>query len=136
MKNKFMKNRNGFTLIGLIIFMVVVGIALPPLLMVAYNAVENSVAEEILLNSTNLANEVMDEIKIMVFSNIVSQSNQAFTGNFSNYSYDLTVYYVSSPNYDTDAGTTTKYKHVNIVVHNNIISAITSELTTIITDPS
>src|SRR3989338_1203663 len=110
----FMRNNSGFSLIGLVIFLVVVGIALPPLLLIAYNAVNNSVSDEIMLNATTLATEQMENIKAMSFGNIASSGSQAFTGSFNKYSYSVNVIYVSPPNYDVDAGTQTSYKRVQV----------------------
>lgn len=129
-----MKNNGGFSLIGLIIFMLVVGIALPPLLMIGYNAVENSIKEEIMLNSTSLAGEKMEDIKTLSFTNINSQSNQAFSGAFNRYNYSVSVNYVSSPNYDISVDPTqTNYKRVQVNISNNILPEITASLITIIT---
>ncbi len=130
-----MKNNSGFSLIGLVIFMVVAGIALPPLLIIAYNSVQNSVATEVMLNSVNLANEKMEDLKTLSFTNLVNQTG-SFSGAFSQYSYSVTVYYVSPPNYDLSVNpTVTNYKRVVVVVTNNIVSEMQSNLVTLISKP-
>jgi len=127
-----MKRNNGFSLIGLVIFLVVVGIALPPLLLLAYNAVNNSVSDEIMLNATTLATEQMENIKALPFGNIASSGSQVFTGSFNKYSYAVDVIYVNPPNYDVNAGTTTNYKRVQVNVTNSVLPDIQTNLVTIV----
>lgn len=127
-----MNKNKGFSLVGLVIFMIVVGICLPPLLLTAYNAVNNSVSDEIMLNATSLANEEMEVIKAKTFQNIVSQGAQAFSSPFNKYSYSVNVIYISPPDYDVDAGTPTNYKRVQVNVTNSILPDIQTNLVTIV----
>jgi len=124
----------GFSLLGLVIFMIVVGIALPPLLLIAYNAVNNTVSDEIMLNATALASEVLEGIKAKPFGNISSSGPQAFGGSFNKYSHSVDVVYINPPNYDMDAGIETNYKRVQVNVTNSILPDIETNLVTIITN--
>jgi type II secretory pathway pseudopilin PulG len=129
-----MKKERGITLVGLIIFLVVIGIALPPLLMIAYNSVENSVNNEMMLNSTSLAAEKMDDLKTLSFANLANTAG-SFTATFSQYSFSVSVNYVSPPNYDTSVNPTqTNYKRVEVTVNNNTLPDINAHLVTVITN--
>jgi len=122
----------GVTLIELILFIVVIGIALPPLLILSSQAVYNSLVEEIRFTSVSLANEVIEGIKGKSFKNIVSEGPIYFSENFSKYSYTITVSYVN-PDL-TETAIPTNYKRITVTISNDIIPEIKTSITTIITN--
>ena len=131
--HKNMNKKQGITLLELILFMIIVGIALPPLLMVASIAVQNTITEEIILKTTNLAEEKMEEIKALSFDDITDSSGQ-FNGPFQDYSFSISVGCISPPDYENthSCNITDNYKRVTVTVSNSIIPEIDSSLVTII----
>ncbi|MCM8784372.1 MAG: type II secretion system GspH family protein [Candidatus Omnitrophica bacterium] len=129
-----MQMNRGVTLLELVVFIIVAGIALPPLLMVASQAVHNAVVNEIILTSTGLAEGKMEEIKLLNFDN-VGDSLGTFSSPFGNYSFSVSVGCVTSSNYDNPqtCQPTDNYKRVAVTVSNSIIPQIDSTLVTIIT---
>ncbi|MCM8778346.1 MAG: hypothetical protein NC898_03780 [Candidatus Omnitrophica bacterium] len=126
-----MNSDRGVTLLELILFILVVGIAIPPLLVVASHAVYNTVANEIILKSTSLAEEKMEEIKSLNFDEIVTVSGN-FDTPFQDYIFSINVYCVRPPDYETQANCG-DYKRVEVLVNNSVIPEIESTLVTIIT---
>lgn len=129
-----MKKTRGVTLLELVAFLIVAGIALPPLLMVASQAVYNAIVNEITITSVGLTEEKIEEIKSLSFNNVVDSSG-TFSSPFQRYSFSISVGCVTSNNYDNPqtCQITDNYKHVTVTVNNSIIPEVNSTLTTIIT---
>lgn len=128
-----MLNERGITLIELILFMLVVAIALPPLLIAASQAVHNTVVSEIIFHTVNLAEEKMEEIKSLGFEEIVNHSG-TLESPFEAYNFSVSVSCVTPPDYETTytCDTTDDYKRVTVTVSNSIIPEIESTLVSII----
>ena len=103
----------GFTLIETIIAIVVIGIAFLGLVSVVTGVFTNAMHDEVMGIATMLAKGEMERVSGLTFANVVDENRDApasFTGNFSNYSWQVRVDAVPAA-IATDPGMT-NYKQV------------------------
>ncbi len=123
----------GFTLIETIIAIVVIGIAFLGLLAVVTGVFTNATHDEVMAIATMLAKGEMERVSGLTFLNVVDENRDApasFTGNFSNYSWQVRVDAVPAA-IATDPGMT-NYKQVEARITNVIAGDLS--LKTIVTN--
>lgn len=123
--------RKGFSLVEMIIAMVVIGIAFYALISVFITVAPRNVNLEYLTKATHLAFEKMEETTVKPFTSIVSQSATSFTGDFSQFQYQVIMNYVTAAEPDTLAGGSTSYKRVKVRTWGGLSGVV--ELTTLVT---
>jgi len=120
----------GFTLIEIVIAIVILSIALGTLLTVIANVTQQTVVPEFLNGASYLAERQFEQVTNRRFADVVSQGWTSFTGNFSDYAYQLNVGPVPV-SLAADPGMT-QYKQVEITVRHSSAGAVS--LYTIVTN--
>ena len=119
-----MKNRSrGFTLIELAMAIVIIAIAIAPLSVILGNIISKTVLPEVLNVSNYLAEQELERISTLRFSQINSQAQTSYAGNFSRYSYQITV--TAVPAALANDPLMQQYKQVSITIQNFYLSAVT-----------
>ncbi|MBU1853797.1 MAG: prepilin-type N-terminal cleavage/methylation domain-containing protein [Candidatus Omnitrophica bacterium] len=128
--NLFKKKIQGFTLVELVMVIVILGICVVSLSLLFSQVMKTYAQPEVMQVATALAGQEMERVTALRYSDIVNESSTAFTGNFSNYTYAVTVSAVPVA-LATDPGMT-DYKQVEVTVSNSIIGSVT--LKTVVTN--
>lgn len=124
-----MKNsKSGFTLIELVIAISVLSIAIGSSLLIFANVTNQTAMPEILNVSTGLAEQELERVTALRFSDIMNQSPTNFTGNFSSYSYEIQVTPVPLTLANDPA--MAEYKQTRIIIRHNTVGSVS--LTTVI----
>ena len=118
----------GFTLIETIISIVVIGIAFLGLVAVFTSVFTNATRDEVMAAATMLAKGEMERVTGEGFS--VSADSGTYSGNFSDYSWEVLVSAVPTA-IANDPGMT-NYKQIEVVVANTMIGSVS--LKTILTN--
>lgn len=131
-----MKKSDGMTLIDMILTIVIVATAIPPLL-IAYmrleerhlNLLPSSVA-------THLASDTMEElVEGEEFDDVVDQPTTAYAAPFADYTSTVVVDYVDPLDLNTSVDpTVTDIKRVTITVTYTPTSGLATSMTTVITN--
>lgn len=123
----------GFTLIETIISMVVIGIAFLGLLAVITGVFTHATRDEVMSIATMLAKGEMERVTRLSFASVVDENRDgpaSFSGNFSNYSWQVRVDAVPAA-IVTDP-TMASYKQVEVRITNTIAGDVS--LKTIVTN--
>lgn len=128
-----MKTNAGFTLIEVVIFIAVASFGFL-ILSASYTAVlKHSAVGEYLSTATSLCEGKTEEtLETHTFDTISHVPPTAFDHPFEAYTYQVTWFYADSGNLNTDAGSPTDYKNVQIKVDHECIEPVT--MTTILTE--
>ena len=118
----------GFTLIETIISILIIGIAFLGLVAVLTGVFTNATRDEVMTVAAGLAKGEMEKVAGEGFS--VTSGSGTYSGNFSNYSWQVTVSAVPV-DIAVDPGMT-DYKQVEVVVTNAMIGSVS--LKTIVTN--
>ena len=96
---KFLRNKSGFTFIEVLIAIVILAVALPPLLITMMTVVMESNVNAISDQASFLAERELERILSYRFDAVVDEGPTAYTGNYSDYSYEVAVsaFTVSDP---------------------------------------
>ena len=124
------RQEKGFTMIELIIAIVILSIAIGTLGVVIANMTTQAVLPGVLNTSTQLAEQEMERVSGLRFSAIANEASTSYTGNFSAYSYQVTVSAVPVA-LANDPGQA-QYKQVQVTVTHTAGGSIS--LTTIVTN--
>lgn len=131
-----MKKTRGMTLIDMILTIVIVATAIPPLL-IAYTHLEerrlNLLPSSV---ATHLASDTMEElVQGEAFDDVVDQATTVSAAPFSDYSYDIVVDYVDLSDLNTSVDpTVTNLKRVKVTVTYGPTPEITASMTTVVTN--
>ena len=123
----------GFTLIETVMSIVVIGIAFLGLLAVVTAVFTNAAHDEVMTIATELAKGEMERVTNLAFANVVDENRDspaAFSGNFSNYSWQVRVDAV--PTAIATDPTMANYKQVEVRITNAIVGDVS--LKTIVTN--
>ena len=128
-----MKNKNGFTMIEVIIFIVIASVGFL-ILSATYTCVlEDSSVGESLSVATGLCEGKMEEmLDTHTFDTIPNIAQTAFAAPFGNYTFQVAWMYVNPANLTVDAGSATDYKIVDVIVDHGCIEPV--KLTTLMAD--
>ncbi len=120
--------KKGFTIIELIIVIIVLGICFAPIAVLFRNVSIKYATSEIMQIATALAEQEMERVTSLRFSSVIAEGPTLFTGNFSNYSYQVRV---STATIGAVSYPQNRYKRVDLDVSSGIIGRV--RLTTIVT---
>jgi len=125
-----MKNKNGFTIIEVIIFIVIASVGFLILSATYTSVLEDSALGESLSVATSLCEGMMEEVlDTHSFDTIANVAQTAFTAPFGSYTYQVAWMYVNPTNLNVDAGVVTDYKVVRVIVDHGCIEPF--QLTTL-----
>ncbi len=130
-----MRNNRGLSYIEIIIFIVILGFAIPPLLIVTANIYNQSINMETKHVSTNLAQQKLEDTISRDFNTIASVATTNFPGQFSAYQYKVDVDYVTASDLDNSAAVTpTDFKRIIVSVNDPTVTGRTITFSTVVTD--
>ena len=120
-----MKNKNGFTIIEVIIFIVIASVGFLILSATYTSVLQDNVTGENLSVATALCEGKTEEIlDTCTFDTIADVSETAFATPFASYTYQVAWYYVHPVNLKENAGVVTDYKVVQVFVDHGCIEPI------------
>lgn len=120
-----MKNKNGFTIIEVIIFIVVASVGFLILSATYTSVLEYNATGENLSVATSLCEGKMEEVlDTYSFDTIANVAQTAFASPFGGYTYQVAWMYVNPTNLQVDAGTPTDYKIVDVIVDHGCIEPV------------
>jgi len=130
-----MRNKRGLTLLEIIIIIAIIGLAVPAILTAFARLVATGADAKTVQIATNLASQEMEQmIKGKKFVNIVSAGQTDYTGDFSQYNYQIIVEYVNPSDLNTPVAGPTDFKRVKVVVTKDNLAGFNVTLTTLITN--
>ena len=116
-----MINKKGFTLIELVVSMVVIATIMYAVIAIFITSGAKGVNVEIFTVAQALAENKLEEAMALDFTDVTSESQTNFTGDLSNYNYEIVVNYVSAEALDSAVGYATDYKKIKINIrHANL----------------
>lgn len=118
MKKQFKFRQSGITIVELVILIVIIGIITPSLAVVITNAMRNTVLPEYYTTASSLAKMEIERVTNKRFSEIeiLDEGLHYYTGNFSVYSYQITVDYVQPDALNTPVVESTDYMKVEVTI--------------------
>jgi len=130
-----MRNNRGLSYIEIIIFIVILGLAIPPLLIVTANIYNQSINMETMHVSTNLAQQKIEDTISQDFNAIASETTTNFPGQFNAYQYKVDVDYVTPSDLENPAVVTpTDFKRIIVIVNDSTVTGRTITFSTVVTD--
>ncbi|MFH1826669.1 MAG: type II secretion system protein [bacterium] len=130
------RNKNGFSLIELVITIVISSIALYSLLTVFMTATSRSVDQEALTVALSLANSKLEIISSLDFACVNDEAAAALTGQFAGFTRAVAVDYVTAADLDTPQIGPTDYKKITVAVNPIGLPGVTIEVVGLVTDVS
>lgn len=110
-------SQSGITLVELVIFIIVVAIVSMPLSVILKNTLSETVLPEHYTIASSLARKEVENVVNLQFSTITDVAETSYTGNFSQYSYEISVDNVAGDDLNTPvADDSTDYKRVEITI--------------------
>ena len=114
-----MKAKQGFTLIGLLISIIIIAICAIPTALMFQEATRGSYQTRVLTTATALAEGKIEDVLRLSFSGISAITLTNFPVPFTDYSFQVNVNYVEASDLDTPVVYGTDYKNVEVqVIHN------------------
>lgn len=120
--------KNGFTLIELIMTIVVGAIILIPTSVVLVESVTHTRMPEHYTTASALLDREIERVSDLRFSAVANEGPAAYGGNFSDYSRQVSFYYVNSGALNTQVAGPTDYKRITITISRSgfpSVSAVT-----------
>jgi prepilin-type N-terminal cleavage/methylation domain-containing protein len=113
----FFRQQKGFTLIELIISITIAAIVVLPLSIFIMEVIARTIMPEYYQVAASLLEGELERVTNLRFTDITNEGPTNFTGNFNNYSYQVSFYYVNPGDLNTSVSpTVTDYKRVTITV--------------------
>jgi len=117
MKQRPFRGKNGFTLIELTLAVVISAIIIIPLAMVIAESAVNTLLPLHYQVASSLLEGELERVANLKFKDVDGEGPTSFTGDFSQYSYQVSYYYVDAGDLDTQsASPATAYKRAVITV--------------------
>ena len=116
-RNQKPEKRQSFTLIELIIVIIIGTVILIPTSVVVAKSLRNTFLPEHFTIASSLLEDRLEWVGNQRFNSVTDTGPTGFSGNFSDYSYEITVNYVDSSDLNTSVDpTVTEYKRVQITI--------------------
>lgn len=122
----------GFTLIEVIIFIILVGVFMAGIMSPFLTSVSRSGQPEIVASAAFLARERLEQLQTVAYSSIANEASAALTGNYSDFSRQVTVTLVDA-NLNV-SGSDVGYKKVVVTVYHSQLPAAGISVTSLFTD--
>lgn len=129
-----MKKKKGLSIIEVVLFITILGLSIPPLLIVTANLYSNSINLETMHVASNLSIQKIEDAIGKEFNDLASEPPTNFGGQFSAYQYEVAVDYVSPDDLETPLESATNYKRVSVSVRDSAVSGRAITFTTVVTD--
>ena len=123
--------KSGLTLIELVIVIIIGAVILVPLGAVVVQAANKAFLPEHYTIASGLLEGVVERVANLRFSDVAAESG-SFTGIFSNYSYDVSFYYVAGSDLTAQSPSATAYKRALITISRSGFPSLSA--VTLITD--
>lgn len=111
-----MRNKAGFTLVEVIVSIVVIAIIMYAAIAIFITSGVKGVNVEVFTIAQSLAEGKLEEVTAKDFGAVSSEGETNFSGDLSNYSYEIVVNYVSAEALDSAVGYVTDYKKVQVKI--------------------
>jgi prepilin-type N-terminal cleavage/methylation domain-containing protein len=109
--------QRGLTLIELVMAIIIGAVILIPVSVVVVESVRNAFLPEHLTIASGLLEREIGRVTNLRFGDVDNDGPNAYTGNFSDYSYQVSYYYVDGGDLITLSGSPpTDYKRVTITI--------------------
>lgn len=119
------KQRLGFSLVELVIAVVVIAIVMYAVIAIFITSGFRGVNVEVFTVAQSLAENKLEEAVAQDFDDITAEAETSFGGELANYSYEITVDYVSGEALDTAVGFATDYKRIRVAIRHSQLSSPT-----------
>ncbi len=123
---------NGFTLIEVIIFIVLIGIIMAGIISPFLNSVVRSEKPEIVASAAFLAQERLEQLQTATYNSIANEASVALTGNYSAFSRQVTVTLLDANL--NGSGSDVGYKKVVVTVYHSQLPAAGISVTSLFTN--
>ena len=109
--------KKGFTLVELIMVIAIGAIILVPTALVVVESLRSTFLPEYYTIASSLLEDRVEWVTNLRFAEVVNSGPTSFSGNFSGYSYQVTVNYVQPADLNTPVDpTATDYKRVQVAI--------------------
>ena len=123
-----MKKRSGFTMVELVITVIVIAIVMYAVIAIFITSGVKGVNVDVFTVAQSLAEDKLEEATAQTFDDVTDEVQTNFSGELDDYSYEITVDYVSPEALDTVVAFPTDYKKVQIKIrHDQLASAVSLE---------
>lgn len=123
-----MKNRSGFTMVELVIAVIVIAIVMYAVIAIFITSGVKGVNVDVFTVAQSLAEDKLEEATAQTFDDVTDEAQTNFSGELDDYSYEITVDYVSAEALDTVVASPTDYKKILIKIrHDQLASAVSLE---------
>ncbi len=129
------KAKKGFTIIELVMTIVIAGIAVYSILTVFLTAATRNVDLEAVSIAAHLAHGKLEEVSSKSYANIVSEVPFSFGGDFTDFSGQVIVNFVTAEALDQVIASDSGYKKIVVYVNSGLLPA-SIEVITLVTDVS
>lgn len=126
LKEILTKNLKGFSLVEVIVSLVVIAIIMYAGLAVFITSGAKGVNVDVYTVAQTLAEDKLEEAMVQDFVDVTSESETSFSGDLSNYTYEITMDYVSTEALDIAVGSPTDYKKISVLVRHPQLGRPTS----------
>jgi prepilin-type N-terminal cleavage/methylation domain-containing protein len=109
-------NSRGFTLIEVIVTVVVLAFVMYALVAIFISAGYRGVNVEVYTVAQSLAEDKLEEAMVQNFGGVTDESETSFSGDLSEFSYEITTGYVSAEALDSMVGYATDFKKIQVRV--------------------
>lgn len=111
--------KKGFTLIELIVSVAVLAVIMYSVIAIFITTGAKGVNAEVFSVAQSLAEDKLEEMMGKGFSAISSEAQTYFDGDLQEFSYEITVSYVSKEALDVPVGSATDYKKIQVRVNHS-----------------
>lgn len=112
-------NRNtqhGFTIIELLMTIIIAAIIVIPTSVVIYESVCKTFLPEHFTIASSLLKSETERVTNLRFNDVTNEGPTSYTGDFSDYSYQVSFYYVRADNLNIQSPNPTDYKRIQITI--------------------
>ncbi|KPJ65671.1 hypothetical protein AMJ44_09695 [candidate division WOR-1 bacterium DG_54_3] len=120
-----MINKKGFTLVELVVSVVVIAIIMYAVIAIFITSGAKGVNVEVFTVAQALAESKLEQAMALDFADVASESETNFSGDLSDYSYEIVVNYVSVEALDAAVGYATDYKKIQVKIRHSSLAAPT-----------
>ena len=117
------KKRNGFTLVEVTISILAAAVIMYAAIAIFITSGAKGMNAEVFTVAQSLAEGKMEEVMAKSFGGVSAESAANFSGDLSNYSYEVLANYVSGEALDSVSGSATNYKKIQVRIYNPLLNS-------------